>query len=876
MRERGAEEVAREPRPFARSRLNRTRLTRPRLTQRIARAAAYPVTAIFGAAGFGKSVALSDYLTTERIDHVRYDVRTDHTSLFEFVRGFAKALEPRVPQALASFASAQERAMAGTDAGRDLSRWMLEHLRGPLTVVIDDLHNASPDARSVGFLRDLIELCDENVRWIVASRSPLDLPAGSWMAYEKMDAPVDEDDLRFTLDEALAAAQDGTVDEETAQELLRLTDGWPVAFSIGMRGSTRISELEKLTHGTREMIYRYLAEQVFARLSQEKKNVLLGTCVYPSLDLAIVERRGDSAELLAELRREAGFIYAASEKEYRYHDLFREFLESELRAQGDTVYAGCLTVAAQTLEELNRPAEALSLKCKARDVGGILRLISRSGFDLVDRGRTDIVEFCLRDVPDEHRAGNAIVLGMEAVLASRRGQTDIAEQRYLLSIELADNHKTRAELVYRYAIDLVRAGREEATGLLEPYANDDALDVSLRASILATLATAHTRAQHGPVAKRFIEQALTLLEHSPAAVLRAKIYQQAAYVMFFTGDPKRAGQYASSAIDLATAEGAYEIAARAYTVLHNISHDVDDDPIASLRHLERLEECARKSGSRQMQLFALLGVYDIESQRGNEAALQRLDAEIEALEMSLPESVIETLLPARALRAAWQSNFAEAYRLLKDTAPAHAGRRALRCAEIAVYAFASNARAEGDECMRASYAGLKDATLASPRTLRTSLFLAIAELLRGKEIAAHRLIEDVERAALPSMVRLRAFSRAVRAVYTLARDPESEPALAAALERLRAQELGGISALLSVLPFAQGESGGLSTLTTAERAILRALAGGASSKQIALESGRSSQTIDVHIRSICRKLGCRGRIEAIAVAMNSGFLQSNA
>ncbi|MDQ6930190.1 MAG: LuxR C-terminal-related transcriptional regulator [Candidatus Eremiobacteraeota bacterium] len=856
--------------------MNRTRLTRPRITARIARAAQYPVTAIFGAAGFGKSVALSDYLTTERVDHVRYDVRTDHTSLFEFVRAFAKALEGRMPQALASFASAQERAMAGPDPVRDLSRWMLEHLRGPLTVVIDDLHNAAPDSRSVAFLRDLIEMSDENIRWMIASRSPLDLPAGSWMAYEKMDAPIDEDDLRFTVDEALAAAQDGIVDEEMAQELLRLTDGWPVAFSIGMRGSTRISELEKLTHGTREMIYRYLAEQVFERLSAEKKNVLLGTCVYPSLDLAIVERRGDSSELLAELRREAGFIYAASEKEYRYHDLFREFLESELRAQGDTVYNGCLTVAAQTLEELNRPAEALSLKCKAHEIGGILELISRSGFDLVDRGRTDIVESCLGDVPDEHRAGNAIVLGMEAVLASRRGQTEIAEQRYLLSIELAENHKTRAELVYRYAIDLVRAGREEAIALLEPYANDDSLDVSLRASILATLATAHTRAQYGPAAKRFIEQALTLLERSPNAVLRAKIYQQAAYVMFFTGDPKRAAQYATSAIDLATAEGAYEIAARAYTVLHNISHDVDDDPIASLRYLESLEVCARKSGSRQMQLFALLGVYDIESQRGNEAALHRLDGEIEALEMTLPESVVETLLPARALRAAWRNDFAEAYRLLKDSAPAHAERRALRCAEIAVYALASNARAEGDEFMLASYAVLKDSTGTSPRVLRTSLFLAIAELLRGKEIAAHRLIEEVEGAAEPSMVRLRMFARAVRAVYNSSRDPESKPALAAALERLRAQEMGGVSSLLSSLPFPHGQSGGLSTLTTAERAILRALAAGASSKQIALESGRSPQTIDVHIRSICRKLGCRGRIEAIALALSSGFLHSKA
>ncbi|MDP9016769.1 MAG: hypothetical protein M3N19_00420, partial [Candidatus Eremiobacteraeota bacterium] len=273
--------------------MNRLRLPRPRVTHALLRAAEFPVTAVVAPAGFGKTVALGDYLATERIDHIRYDVRSDHHTLFEFVRGFAEALQARVPSALGSFAGAQERAMAGSDAPSDLARWLLEHLSAGMTVVVDDLHNAAPDPLSIVFLANIIERSYDRVRWIIASRSALELPIASWIAYEKMEAPVDEGTLRFTSAEALAAAQDAPVGDDGAQELLRLTDGWPVAFSIALRSSARIDDLAKLADGTREMIYRYLAEQVYQRLPAGEQELLLQTCVYTSLDREIFEQRGD-------------------------------------------------------------------------------------------------------------------------------------------------------------------------------------------------------------------------------------------------------------------------------------------------------------------------------------------------------------------------------------------------------------------------------------------------------------------------------------------------------------------------------------------------------------------------------------------------------
>jgi ATP/maltotriose-dependent transcriptional regulator MalT len=853
--------------------LNRTRLARPRITERLVERARYPITAIIAPAGFGKSVALSDYLQAQLVEHLRYDVRADQNTLFEFVRGLAKTLQPRVPAALASFAGAQERAMAADNAVADLSSWLLEHLKTAMTIVIDDLHNAAEDPRSIAFLANVVERSHQHVRWIIASRSALSLPTASWVAYEKMGSPIDETDLCFTLDEALAAAEDSVPAEQSAAELLELTSGWPVAFSIALRTSARLADLQKLAAGTRDMIYQYLAEQVYERLPDGQRLVLLETCVYPSLDRTIIEQRGDNPDVLNQLRRDAGFIYSSSDEEFRYHDLFREFLENELRAKGESVYRNALCAAAKTLEALERNAEALSLFVRANDIDQTVRLIEQAGFDLIDRGRTDVVEAALVSIPEERRAVNSLALGMDALLASRRGRSEIAQERYKVAIERSTRTAVRAELAYRYAIDLVRLGRSEAVDVLKPFVDDESLKVSLRAAILAALATAHIKASNPQAAKSIIEQALTLLERSPNAILRARIYQQASFVLFFSGEPERGRAYANSAIEIAAAHGVFEIAARAYSLLYNIANDIDDDTIAILRNLEQIEVCARKAGSRQMQLFAFLGQYDVEAERGDEAALARLDEEIDAMEMTLPGGVMESLLPARALRAAWNGEFTSSYRLLRDTAEKQetGERRALRWAEIAVYANACNATADGEHAIENAYAEVRSCEHLTPRLMRTSLFLAIAELIRGREVAAHRLTSDVEKALQPSNRRLRALTRAVRALYNSILSPENHASFAASIERLRAEHLGGIARLLSRLPIEPRDSGGLAALTASERAILRALVSGASSKLIASETGRSAQTVDVHIRSICRKLGCSGRIEAIAVALKAGW-----
>ena len=130
-------------------------------------------------------------------------------------------------------------------------------------------------------------------------------------------------------------------------------------------------------------------------------------------------------------------------------------------------------------------------------------------------------------------------------------------------------------------------------------------------------------------------------------------------------------------------------------MLFNIAILHDDDVPAGRRALAKLEEAGRKAGSTTLRIYALLNAYSIEVDAGDVAAIERLDAELRDLQVFLTATASEALLPAQALRAAWDGRFEHAYELLAPGAEKlfDDDRMAYRWAEIAVYAAAAGRRA---------------------------------------------------------------------------------------------------------------------------------------------------------------------------------------
>ena len=155
---------------------------RERLRDRIERCAHRPITLIVAPPGYGKSVALTQFLAG-RVEWIRYNVRPDHEGILGFLRGFAEALVSVAPHARAGVSEAATTGLRANTPAAALAQWLGDHLAAYSGIVaIDDLHICQNDVLCIETLTRLIEGTKSRITWILASRSSLHLPIAQWVA----------------------------------------------------------------------------------------------------------------------------------------------------------------------------------------------------------------------------------------------------------------------------------------------------------------------------------------------------------------------------------------------------------------------------------------------------------------------------------------------------------------------------------------------------------------------------------------------------------------------------------------------------------------------------------------------------------------------
>ena len=504
-----------------------TPILRPRVLERISSAAAQRIVLIVAAAGYGKSVALRQYLSTLRDPFVRYDVRPEHANLLGFVRGFADAVLGIAPDARPTVSRAYNESRTSSTPGLDLAMWMHAHIKTFTGVIaIDDLHLAE-HAEISKFLVSLIERTRGRARWIIASRSSLDLPVGSWLAYGDMDLNIDDHDLRFTVEEARQAAKVSRVGvrDGELEELLHMTQGWATALSFALRTSTRSIDLRNISASTREMVYRYLAEQVYSILDEDERELLRFIAYLPDVHVHVLRHAGYSkARALVEgLRERVAFIYADTADVYRCHDLFRDFLQHEVQLQGDAAVNAIQCRVGRALESAKRLPAALSAFTAAGATEQVLRLLEMCGFDLMEHAHGDIVQDALEALPQHVRSANPTVLALRALSASNSGRLDRAEALFGRALRHCVDNSLKARIAVSLGLLRINQGRD-AVPLLQS-SMDDTVPPDIHVEILALTAAAYAYTRRSREAARALEETEKCLDNVESDEVRARILQ---------------------------------------------------------------------------------------------------------------------------------------------------------------------------------------------------------------------------------------------------------------------------------------------------------------------------------------------------------------
>jgi len=746
-------------------------------------------------------------------------------------------------------------------------------------VAIDDLHVADADPDVARFVTSLIELSKTGISWIIASRSTSGLPVGSWLAYRDADLPIDENDLRFTFDEAASAAVELglPIGGNEIRDLLEITEGWPAAMNFALRTSTRSSDLRNISAVTREMAYRFLAEQVYGAFNDEERELLEVAIALPAIDVEVLERAGfDRAlQIVESLRERTAFIHEESPGVYHCHDLFREFLRHQGALAGKRSQQQVHERAARALEADGDVEHAIAGYVAACARADVLRLLELHGFDLLERARSDVVSRALEVLDERTRQENAFVLALSGLVQASSGRFARAEALFVRALARAENEPVLiARVSLRLAAMLGNAGRD-VSPILSPISNGEGFGPDFRAEALSLIAARKAVAGDLTCAEA-LPQIETLLPHVESEFTRAKILHHVGIVRRHVGAIDKAFENLHQASDLARSLHLYGVASRVNAVLSNLVLHENDDANMQLRYAEASASDAVRAGDAFGLRTALIQMLSASIRNGDDSSIRSIEGRFSTL--SLDEAGRNLVSFFRAVRLSWEGRFKEAHFLMSSCW----GKlyfdfdRAAAGAQNALFLAIDDEQERSTRicaAVRPLLQGLKVTGLFRSRSVAISkAYLALAESANDRmTLARHALRQMRSDEQVESAVR-----RAVEAMIPDHYHASSDGSLADNLVHLEAlgyidaaRLLRAVHAVLRKKREGEKPSCGL---TSSEVKVLKMLSEGLVAKEIAADTARSLNTVRAHIANASLKLECRGQAEAIRKAHRLGIL----
>ncbi|MGH6632609.1 MAG: AAA family ATPase, partial [Sphingopyxis sp.] len=316
------------------------------------------LTLVHAPAGYGKTSLLSQWRGTLDAATTRVawlTLERDDRDLKRFVNYLLLALRRDQAESEAKAASSDLPPRAALSA-------MINEIGDsgvPVVLILDDLHHAFSEA--VGqFLETLVRLAPANCHFLFASR---DYPwvGQSILAAEEQLLEIGPADLRFSVleTECLLTRTDRPLETLDIDTLLDRTEGWPIAVQLASLSIKRGMEAERVIDeycGTSSDLARYLSEQVLMTLPQETRDIVARTALVDRLTGEMVDLlcdRQDGWMVLERLEQQGVFLSPVSweRREYRYHQLFAEYLRDRFERSDRAQFAAVQRRIASWLAE---------------------------------------------------------------------------------------------------------------------------------------------------------------------------------------------------------------------------------------------------------------------------------------------------------------------------------------------------------------------------------------------------------------------------------------------------------------------------------------------------------------------------------------------
>ncbi len=318
---------------------------------------------------------------------------------------------------------------------------MYERLTEPCTFIIDDWQAVASVTEVRGLWNQILRDAPPTCRFVFLSRAKPQLQFARFRTHGGY-ADIRTDALRFTdreIDDLFRDIYMDPLDPTELVELERRTEGWAASLQlveVSLRERTTLPDrrafIHSITATTDSDLFAFLAEEVLDQQTEVVRNFLLSTSILQQIDAELAERLAgvhDGAGILSDLEQRGLFTNRldAVEARYRYHGLFRDFLERRLIAdRTDGEVTGLHIHAASYFETHEQWPHAIHHYLRAGLTPQAARLIARYGEDVVSEGRLGLVDEWLQQLPAKAIHDNARLSLLYGEACGIRGDWDNA------------------------------------------------------------------------------------------------------------------------------------------------------------------------------------------------------------------------------------------------------------------------------------------------------------------------------------------------------------------------------------------------------------------------------------------------------------------
>jgi LuxR family maltose regulon positive regulatory protein len=896
-------------------------ISRPRLLERLDRAL-HPgckFILVSAPAGFGKTTLLAEWLDQANIPAAWLSLDRGDNDGVRFLTYLTAALQTLVPglgdEALSMLRSPQ------SPSAETVLTTLLNELAGdrapggqeqPSVLVLDDYHEII-DASVHEALAFLLDHLPPQMCLAVVTR--VDPPWGlARLRVRQAMIELRARDLRFTPEEATTFFNQAMGLDLSAQEIALLdarTEGWiaglqmaalalqasPTSASPMFTSPTLVSALIQGFGGTHRFVLDYLVEEVLERQPDPLRLFLLQTSVLSRMSAPLCDAlRTDcdvkSQEILTQLERANLFVVPLDDERrwYRYHHLFADLLQSQLRHTCPARVPELYRRASAWCEQNALIGEAVHYALLARDLQRVAQLVAANALSLLYYGELSGLVRSLTNLPSDSAGPEPWLTVARAWAMAYAGQLEEAETSLADLQDLSDalSIQGHTAAVRAYVADLQGKLDESVAWARQAIELLPETERAVRGFVLSLLGTALRDGGDLEAAQRASSEAVSLGRATGDTWVTVTALCELAMLHIWRGAYHRAAALCREAIEAGQAfvqqrGHALPVLALAYSrlsMVHLVWYELAD----ALRYAREAVRLCEPWGQADVSIIVYSRLAGVLAATGElAAACEALDRAKQVAERTSPW--YGALLASReaSMRLA-EGNVAAAARWARecglrydDAFVADGERQYITLARVLV----AQDRLDQALILLERLQAQAEAAGAIPLIVEALVLRARVLYTQGERNPAlaelgHALLLAAPEGAVLSFVHEARRSGLAELLSQVCTAPSARPEAVRHARKVLDLILPDRAPLLETVPTAcsLGDPNHdlVEPLTKRELDVLRLLNSPLSSSEIARELYVSVNTVRTHIRNIYAKLGVHRRSQAVDRAQTLGLL----